>query len=85
MKTLGNVEGYMDCLVTAWIILESHGANLAGSSNCYIHQGITESSGSAALELGCEELFPRNGGCINNAAKVQYENEGEGGILLQHL
>lgn len=62
-----------------------HGANLAGSSNCYIQQGITESSGSAALELGCEELFPRNGGCINNAAKVQCENEGEGGILLQHL
>lgn len=32
-----------------------------------------------------KKLFLRNGDCINNAAKGQYENEEEGGILLQHF
>ena len=43
-----------------------------------------EGSASVALELECEELSWRNGDCINNAVKGQYENE-EGGMLLQHL
>lgn len=72
MKTLGNVEGSINCSVAAWVILESqgmtHDANLAGSSNCYT-RALQRAVGVLHLSWGVKS-FVRTGDCINNAAKV---------------